>query len=180
MIPDSIKGTSVLDLPAGQSRGLMPRPRSRPSRRRTSSSRPISARATIPRALRHRSCATCWRTRPGTPPTPRINPRFPGPPRSAAQLPDPDQRPQRLAGYGQRLACSARSRPLLPKPCLLQTPVARTRLPSLPLFPVTATRRPSTCCAPRAQPLGIESKSVTKEPRRCQPLLARCSVPGQQ
>ena len=41
------------------------------------SSRTSSARVTTARTRRAQSCATCWKTRPGTPPTPPTSRRFP-------------------------------------------------------------------------------------------------------
>lgn len=76
VIPDSIKGTSVLD--AGAARAKQTHwQHSRPSPARTNCSRPLLARATTTAIPLRRSCATCWKTRPGTPPTPRTNPKFP-------------------------------------------------------------------------------------------------------
>lgn len=76
VIPDSIKGTSVLARTTVRAKPTRS-PRSRPSPARTNCSKATSARATTTPTPRRRSCATCWKTRPGTPPTPRTSQKFP-------------------------------------------------------------------------------------------------------
>lgn len=76
VIPDSIKGSSVLDLPAGMGEAEA-----------LASLKAIAARNRALRSFigqgyynchpRHRSCATSWRTRPGTPPTRRTSRKSP-------------------------------------------------------------------------------------------------------
>jgi hypothetical protein len=146
VIPDSIKGTSVLGLEDGQSEADALALTSKPSPARTSCSRPSSARVTTAPTRRRRSCATCWKTRPGTPPTPRTSRKFPRAASSAAELPDPDQRPHRPADR-QRLA-AGRSHRRRRSHDLLQTPEQEQGQPQVLRLRRIATRRPSTCCAP--------------------------------
>lgn len=76
VIPDSIKGTSVLGLEDGLSEAdalaLI-----KSIATKTSCSRPSSARVTTAPTRRRRSCATSWKTRPGTPPTPHTSQKSP-------------------------------------------------------------------------------------------------------
>lgn len=76
VIPDSIKGTSVLGAHDGQSEADA-LAALKAIAGKTSCSRATSARATTTPIPRRRSCATCWKTRPGTPPTPRTSQKFP-------------------------------------------------------------------------------------------------------
>ncbi len=77
VIPDSIKGTSVLGLEDGLSEADALALIKSIAGKKTSCSRPTSARATTALTRRRQSCATCWKTRPGTPLTPRTNQKFP-------------------------------------------------------------------------------------------------------
>ena len=85
-----------------------------------------------------------------------------GPARSAAQLPD-DGRATSPAWTSPTRRCSTRPppRPRRWRCCAGSTPKARRRRSS---STPTATRRPSTSCATRAEPLGIEV--VVGEPER--------------
>ncbi len=76
VIPASIKGSSVLTLTPGQGEAealaaLKRLPRT------TSCIATTSARAITLAIPRLRFCATCWRTRPGTPRIPRTSRKFP-------------------------------------------------------------------------------------------------------
>ena len=66
---------SALDLPAGRHPRPRRSPSCAPSPPATASRRRCSAWATTAPTPRRSSCATCWRTRPGTPPTRRTSPR---------------------------------------------------------------------------------------------------------
>ena len=125
--------------------------------------------------------ATCWRTRPGTPPTRRTSPRSPRAgsrrcstsrrwSRDLTGLPTAERQPARR-GHRRRRGDDAVRR----RQRKVDEPVVRGRRRH-------ASRRPSRCVRTRAEPLGIERAwsptSTDGAARRRRASACCCSTPG--